>query len=127
VPGSRRTARRAGRRTAGRTQGVPGAATPASFGPSYTLGEKYQAARDELVRDLDARLDALPPETREVVRANLEAIRAAVGEINAALAQDPGNVFLQQLLLDSYHDELAVLVNVRRMTETISNSQRNQI
>jgi hypothetical protein len=106
---------------------MPVAATPASFGPSYTLGAKYQEARASLAGDLEERLAGLPAETREIVARNLEAIQAAVTEINAALASDPGNIFLQQLLLDTYHDELAVLANVRRMTETLPNTQRNEI
>lgn len=103
------------------------AATPASFGPSYVLGEQYEEARAGLAREVEAGLADLPPETREVVARNIEAIQAAVAELNDALAKDPGNVFLQQLLLDTYHDELAVLANVRRMTETLSKPERNEI
>jgi len=107
--------------------GTPVAATPASFGPSFTLGPKYEDARASLADDLEERLAALPPETREVVNRNLGAIRQAVDEINAALEGDPGNLLLQRLLMDAYHDELAVLANVRRLTETLSTPQRNEI
>ena len=103
------------------------AATPASFGPSFTLGPKYEDARASLAGDLEERLEALPPETREVVTRNLGAIRQAVDEINTALEADPGNLLLQRLLMDAYHDELAVLANVRRLSETLSNPQRNEI
>lgn len=106
---------------------LPAPPTPASFGPSATLGDNYQAARASLTTELEQRLEALPPESREVVVRNLAAIQAAVAEINAALAGDPGNVFLQQLLMDAYHDELAVLADLRRVTDRISNSRRNQI
>ncbi|MEJ2513658.1 MAG: hypothetical protein P8080_01175 [Gammaproteobacteria bacterium] len=110
--------------TAGR---LPPPPIPASFGPSATLGAHYQAARASLAGDLEQRLEALPPDSREVVARNLAAIHSAVAEINAALENDPGNVFLQQLLMDAYHDELAVLADLRRVTDRISNSQRNQI
>jgi len=106
---------------------APVAATPASFGPTFTLGPKYEDARASLAGDLEERLRALPPETREVVTRNLGAIRQAVDEINAALEADPGNLLLQRLLMDAYHDELAVLANVRRLSETLSNPQRNEI
>lgn len=113
--------------TAADAGGAVPAATPASFGPTHRLGPKYEDARASLAKDVEARLAELPPETREAVARNLEAIRAAVAEINLALGDDPGNVFLQQLLMDAYQDELAVLAKLRRMTQTLSNPQRNEI
>ena len=107
--------------------GTTVAATPASFGPSFTLGPQYEDARASLADDLDERLASLPPETREVVNRNLAAIRQALDEINVALEADPGNPLLQRLLMDAYHDELAVLANMRRLTETLSTPQRNEI
>ena len=98
---------------------------PAPFGPAYSLGPQYQVARAGLAQDLNSRLAALPPETRASVLRNLEAIRAAVAEINAALADDPGNVLLQQLLLTTYQDELAVLADVQDATEKLP--KRNEI
>jgi hypothetical protein len=92
---------------------------PAWFGPGHALGPQYQLARAGLVEDLDRRLAALPPDTRAIVEHNLRTIREAVAEINAALAEDPGNVFLQELLLTTYQDELAMLSNVRRATERL--------
>jgi len=98
---------------------------PAPFGPAYSLGPQYQVARAGLAQDLNSRLAALPPETRASVLRNLEAIRAAVAEINAALADDPGNVLLQQLLLTTYQEELAVLADVQDATEKLP--KRNEI
>jgi hypothetical protein len=50
---------------------------------------------------------------------NLAQIREALAEINDELAEDPNNVLLQQLLLAAYQDELAVLMNVNRMAQTL--------
>lgn len=98
---------------------------PAPFGPGHNLGPQYQVARAGLAEGLDSRLAALPPDTRASVLRNLEAIRVAVAEINAALADDPGNVLLQQLLLTTYQDELAVLADVHDATEKLP--KRNEI
>jgi hypothetical protein len=56
---------------------------------------------------------------------NLETIRQAMAEINAALGEDPANQFLQQQLLAAYQDELTVLANLQRVTERLST--RNEI
>ena len=109
-------------------QGPPagGLATPArslpleaSFGAGYTLGPRYERARNELTRDLDRQLAALPEDTRALVNRNLAQIREALAEINDELSEDPNNVLLQQLLLAAYQDELAVLMNVNRMAQTL--------
>jgi hypothetical protein len=96
----------------------------ASFA-GYRLGPRYERARQELTRDLEQQLDALPEDTRALVKRNLAQIRSALAEINDELAQDPNNVLLQQLLLAAYQDELAVLMNVNRMAQTLPT--RNEI
>lgn len=105
---------------------VGGLATPArtlplqaSFGAGYTLGPRYERARQDLTRDLDQQLAALPEDTRALVNRNLTQIREALAEINEELSEDPNNVLLQQLLLAAYQDELAVLMNVNRMAQTL--------
>lgn len=100
-------------------QFAPTVATPAAFGPGHLLGPKYRQARNELATDLEARLEALSPASRSVVRRNLAQIRSALTEINEALADDPNNVLLQQLLLAAYQDELAVLTEVNRMARSL--------
>jgi hypothetical protein len=96
-----------------------------TFGPGHALGSGYQAARAGLADDLERRLEALPPETRATVLENLEAIRQAVAEINAALGDDPSNVLLQHQLLAAYQDELAVLAHLNRLTDRLP--PRNEI
>jgi hypothetical protein len=108
-----------------RTDPEPAAAAAWTFGPGHELGSDYQAARAGLEASVDRRLDSLPPGTREVVMANLETIRRAAAEINAALGEDPANVLLQHQLLAAYQDELTVLANLQRVTERLP--LRNEI
>ncbi|MGI9263374.1 MAG: hypothetical protein ACR2QU_00505, partial [Gammaproteobacteria bacterium] len=95
------------------------AARTATFGSDYVLGPKYETARNDLASDLDAQMEALTPETREVVQRSLSQIRRAMDEINKELAADPNNVLLQRLLMTTYQDEMAVLMNVNRMMQTL--------
>jgi hypothetical protein len=99
--------------------GAVRAARTATFGSAYALGPKYEMARSELARDLDDQMEALTPETRDIVQRNLNQIRRAMDEINEELAADPNNVLLQRLLMTTYQDELAVLMNVNRMMQTL--------
>jgi len=100
--------------------GMTRAATAnATFGPDYVLGPKYEKARQQLSRQLDEQLKTLSPETRETVEKNLAQIRQAMSEINGALAEDPGNMLLQQLLMATYQDEMTVLMEVNRMAQSL--------
>lgn len=109
-----------------RVQAPAGVARPAravvgdaTFGPGYVLGPKYERARQQLSQDLDAQLESLPAETRDVIQKNLGQIRDALAEINSALADDPGNMLLQQLLMAAYQDEMSVLMEVNRMARSL--------
>ena len=87
-----------------------------SFGSQYNLGPDYQDARRNLAASYDDKLENLEPETRADVVENLDAIRNAINEINKALAEEPDNVLLQELLLDTYRDELSLLNTVDGIT-----------
>jgi len=87
-----------------------------SFGSQYSLGPDYQDARRELASRVEERLENLAPETREDVRTNLESIRQAIEDINRALAEEPDSVLLQELLLDTYRDELSLMNKVDGIT-----------
>lgn len=87
----------------------------ASFGGHYTLGPGYQDARSGLRAQLEEELARLSPEARAEVEKNLNAIRAAINEINRALADEPDNVLLQELLLSTYREELSVMIKVDRV------------
>ena len=45
-------------------------------------------------------------------------MRRAAEEINAALARQPGDPLLEELLLNTYQDELGVLASVNQLTST---------
>lgn len=83
-----------------------------SFGSRYNLGPEFQDARDGLAEMLDSEMEKLSPDSRAEVQKNLDVIRAAIVEINKALANEPDNVLLQDLLIRTYHDELALMQKV---------------
>ncbi len=90
-----------------------------SFGSRYSLGPDFQDARDSLVVKLDQQLERLPTATREEVERNINVIRAAIAEINKALAQEPDNVLLQELLLSTYSEELAIMQKVDGISHAV--------
>lgn len=90
-----------------------------SFGREYMLGPDFQDARQSLASRLDAELERLPPDTRAEVEKNMATIRAAITEINKALAEEPGNVLLQELLISSYTEELAIMRKVDGIANTV--------
>lgn len=89
-----------------------------SFGSQYNLGPDYQDARRDLEGKLEDELQRLSPDARMAVRENLTTIRTAIDDINRALAEEPGNVLLQKLLMRTYHEELALMQHV----DSIANS-----
>jgi len=88
-----------------------------NFGSQYNLGPDYLDAQRDLAGRLDDELDRLAPEVRQVVVTNIKAIRTAIADINAALAEDPGNVLLQQLLLSTYREELTLMKQVNGINQ----------
>jgi predicted anti-sigma-YlaC factor YlaD len=74
----------------------------------------YAAARQQLLAALEARKGSLSPQTLAVVKENLRIIDRAVGEMQAALARDPGNRELPMLLVTAYRQEIDLL---RRVTQ----------
>lgn len=107
-------------RVAGSRGAAPGVVevTPAAYGPAYTPDPGYLAARQQLAKMLESRVDRLPPSARQKLVANLAEIRRATAEINAALAVQPGDPLLEELLVNAYQDELAVLASVNDLTGT---------
>ena len=98
----------------------PGVAVEqASFGGRYALGVGYQEAHRDLEARLEAELSRLPVETRKEVELNLAMIRGAIGQINEALADEPDNQLLQELLLQTYKEELALMQRVGGLTQHV--------
>jgi hypothetical protein len=79
----------------------------------------YVKARAELSVAFEDSLSRLSPATRRVVEANLDDIERSLKEISAALARDPGNTALQQLLVAASTQELEYLDEVRRLALNI--------
>jgi len=101
---------------AGRTAtDVPVRYAAAAFGPGQALDPAYDAARQELARTLSVRIERLPPDARRQLERNLGELRRASAEINAALELNPGDPLLEELLLNAYQDELAVLASVNQL------------
>ncbi len=97
-----------------------------SFGGRYHLGPEFVDARNGLAAGLDAKLAMLPPETQQAVAKNIEDIRAAISEMNQALANEPDNALLQDLLLGAYREELNLMRRVDRIAAA-SEMRRNDI
>jgi hypothetical protein len=100
-------------------------AMPAAFGPAGQLDPEYVAARRQLTQMLDQRIAALPTSARAKLEFNLGEMRRAADEINAALAEQPGDPLLEELLLKTYQDELAVLSNISQLTNSLANAPVN--
>jgi len=97
----------------------------ASFGNRYHLGPGFQDARNALVADLDFELQRLSPEARENIETNLTLIHSAINEINNALEEEPENTLLQERLLRTYREELALLRRVSGLSRNVM--MRNDI
>lgn len=83
-----------------------------SFGSRYNLGPDYIDARRDLQSKLDLELAGLTPEARAEVTKNMATIKQAIEDINIALANEPDNVLLQELLLSAYREELSLMRRV---------------
>ena len=81
---------------------------------SYVTDPRYQRERSELLRTLDARLAKLPPPTRKKVLQSLATIHQSMRDIQQALGREPGNALLQELLIDTYQNEMQVLSTVQQ-------------
>jgi hypothetical protein len=95
---------------------VPGIA-PTALDAAYVSDPRYQQQRAALVRALQARLAALPPPARAKVAASLATIEKAKADLEQALGRDPGNALLQELLVNTYQDEMRVLADVHEASD----------
>ncbi len=85
---------------------------PAALQAAYVSDPRYVQQRETMIRTLEARLDKMPPETQAKVGASLATIRKSIQDIQQALGRDPGNALLQELLVNTYQDEMRVLTAV---------------
>jgi hypothetical protein len=91
---------------------------PSALQAAYIADPKYRAQRAALVKSLEAKLASLPPDSRAKVMASLEAIRKAKQDLEAALGKDPSNALLQELLVNTYQDEMRVLTTVHEASDS---------
>ena len=77
-----------------------------------TVSAEYDRMDRDLAAQFASQRDRLLPETVEKVERNLAIIDQAIGEIRQALAEDPTNRALQQLLKASYGQKAALLRQV---------------
>jgi hypothetical protein len=92
------------------------AANPASTNVknvAYERDANYRKQRDELMGQVQQRLQAMPPAERSKVAASLATLRRSITEIEAALGRDPANALLQELLVSSCQEEMRALTAVR--------------
>lgn len=94
-----------------RTAGSRGASE--SLPVAYVTDPRYLRERAALLRSLDARLAKLPPPTRTKVLQSLATIHQSMQSIRQALGREPGDALLQELLIDTYQDEMQVLSTVQ--------------
>jgi hypothetical protein len=87
---------------------APAEALPAA----YVMDSKYARNRAVLLQSLQAQLAALPPESRAKVISSLKTIHDSMRDLQAALGRDPSNALLQELLVNTYQDEMRVLTAV---------------
>jgi hypothetical protein len=80
---------------------------------AYVTDPRYLREREALLRSLNARLAKLPPPTRQKVIQSLTTIHQSMQQIQQALGREPGNALLQELLIDTYQDEMQVLSTVQ--------------
>jgi hypothetical protein len=80
-------------------------------------GTRY-GQRAALLGSLQAQLAKLPPASRAKVMASLETIWHAKQDLEQALGKDPGNALLEELLVNTYQDEMRVLTDVHEASES---------
>jgi hypothetical protein len=99
------------------SRGVSGSSTAmresgAQILAAFTTDPAYQRHREELLSALPARLERLPPASRQRVKDSLLAIHTAMKNIEAELGRDSGNALLQELLISTCQEEMRVLTAV---------------
>jgi hypothetical protein len=79
---------------------------------------EYARATADLMAAIESQKDALTPETRAVLDANLATIDEALAQVRAALRKDPGNGSLTHLLTSTHQKKLDALQRVVRLNRT---------
>lgn len=96
-----------------RTGAAPRPQSTGMLEAAYVTDPRYQRERAALMKSLQTQLATLPPPTRAKVMASLATIEHARQDLEQALGRDPSNALLQELLVNTYQDEMRVLTDVR--------------
>jgi hypothetical protein len=96
---------------------APGNPATLAIGPTaldarFVSDPRYERDRAALLKSLQARLAAMPPPARQKVSDSLVAIQRAKEDLESALGKDPSNALLQELLINTYQDEMRALTDV---------------
>ena len=83
----------------------------------FVSDPRYERDRAALLKSLQERLAAMPPPARDKVTKSLEAIQRAKEDLESALGKDPSNALLQELLINTYQDEMRALADVHGASE----------
>jgi hypothetical protein len=81
--------------------------------PAALRDAEYRKQRDQLLVEVQARLQAMPEPEREKISASIKTLQRSIQEIEAALGRDPANALLQELLVSSCQEEMRALTAVR--------------
>jgi len=84
---------------------------------AYVTDPRYLHEREALLRSASAQIAKLPPPTRKKVLQSLATIHQSMQQIQQALGKEPGNALLQELLIDTYQDEMQVLSTVQAASD----------
>lgn len=84
-------------------------ADPALQAAVFAPDARFARERQALLVQAGLGLARLAPQERRKVEASLATLRQAIVDIRRALGEDPGNLLLQEMLVNSYQDEIRVL------------------
>lgn len=76
---------------------------------AYLTGPRFLRERAALMRSAEVRLAMLPAPTRAQVLHSLAVIDQSIRQIRQAMGREPGNALLQELLIETYQDQMQVL------------------
>jgi hypothetical protein len=89
----------------------------AALQAAYIVDPKYREQREALAKSLEAKLASLPPDSRAKVISSLATIHKSMQDLEAELGKDPSNALLQELLVNTYQDEMRVLTTVHEASD----------
>jgi hypothetical protein len=97
--------------------GTSGLSEGAAVEAAYVSDPRYRHEREQLLKSLQTQLQAMPAPARAKVAASLATIETAKKDLESALGKDPSNALLQELLINTYQDEMRVLTDVHEASD----------